>query len=203
MTSWFSAALSVIDTVQRTFGERVIYISEGSSEYAQGQVIFTGQPGAQVRINTRLKDDDGNSFLTLETRSIPTIGDAEVLVLVRAEKRGAAYNKLPGSSLKTIGIIRGIDQDAQVSLTGLSGGEDSRREIVGSFDDRYVEVNLNAGVDAASSQPMILVKGSDLIGPPSENDLIEIRGSKYRITSIQSDSLGAYKLFLNKKESGA
>lgn len=128
--------------------------------YASGDVIFTGDNGSFIPINTKVIRDDSVVFLTTVDASI---SGGTVTVNVEAEEAGESGNTDAGIFLTLLTPILGVDDTAEVD-TGLDGGIDEETDTnlrerilnriktppAGGADHDYInESRAVAGVDNA------------------------------------------------------
>lgn len=90
---------------------------------ASGEVVATGNAGAQVLANTLLRGQNGLDYAVMETVSI----NGATSVSVRCATKGAAGNLVAGQELTLIDPAPGVNSAMAVGAAGLSGGADDEQ----------------------------------------------------------------------------
>jgi hypothetical protein len=71
-------------------------------------------------------------------------------------------------------------------------------QIGGVFQASYVGLDPETGVEVRSTQPVLLVDGSELPFAPRQNDQVTARGVTYRVRDPQPDGHGGWLLMLHR-----
>ncbi len=79
-----------------------------------------------------------------------------------------------------------------------SGG--GSEEIYGIFDENFLAVDADTGLEVQSLQPNLNIKLSDLASLPAKGDEVEVRNTRYRVLQSQKDSEGGAVLILQEAE---
>jgi hypothetical protein len=71
--------------------------------------------------------------------------------------------------------------------------------LLGVFDEAYQGVDPNTQTVISSTQPILLVRLSDLAAPAAKGDRVTVRGTRtFTVTKTEPDGRGGTLLFLHK-----
>lgn len=124
---------------------KYIAISPRLPEHATGAVLFTGEPGATIPVESRVSTQQEVWFETTEPAEVGAEGT--VLVPVRAVEPGPSGNVPTGAITELVEIIPGIDSVTNPEMT--RGGR--RAETDAEFYARYKLSVSRTGASTANS----------------------------------------------------
>jgi hypothetical protein len=75
-------------------------------------------------------------------------------------------------------------------------------ELRGVFEASHVMLDPETGVQVRSPQPVLLVNRDDLPWNPRQGDVVDARGTTYRVRDPQHDGHGGWLLMLHKNTTG-
>lgn len=87
---------------------------------------------------------------------------------------------------------------SEVEYRPASGGA---VELTAVFDEAYLTVQIQDGVEIASSRPVLDVRLADLDAAPAPDDELTVDGRNWRVVEIDADGRGAAKLWLHRVSS--
>lgn len=66
------------------------------------------------------------------------------------------------------------------------------------FDDPHTSQNVGAMAEFNSLKPQFMIQQTKLKKPISKNDMVTVRGVKYKVDDYQADGVGVMTLFLRR-----
>lgn len=94
--------------------------------FASGEIVVTGVEGAEIPSETEWEGENGIAY---QSTSGVVIGESgEATVEVSADEAGAEGNLSGGSKMELVQPLDGVDNEAEVSEGGITGGSDEESE---------------------------------------------------------------------------
>lgn len=93
-----------------------------AATFATGSIVCTGQNGAVIPAGSIVQNSNGNQFVT---DADGTIVNETVTIAVTAQEPGKAANTEAGEVITFVSTIDGVESEAEVSGTGITGGTDT------------------------------------------------------------------------------
>lgn len=93
-----------------------------------------------------------------------------------------------------------VDEDefaVEATYTAVGGSSSSTVNVI--FDNAFLELDVGSQVGAATVQPMIECRSSDLTNGGKQGDTFVIDGVTYKARIIQPDGTGMTKIALEKQ----
>lgn len=133
---WTSKQLFVVDADRDSLVRQAApyQLFPKPATFATGTIEATGTNGTDIPAETAFRRNDGAEFLTTADA---TISGGAANLSVQAKKAGAAGNTDAGAILTIETPIAGLDADATVDSSGLTGGGDA--ETTEEFRTRLIQ----------------------------------------------------------------
>ncbi len=127
------------DTAETGYLERkarIVGLQREAGAAAAGNVVFAGQPGAAIAAGVAVQTSNGSAVYTVSTAGVIGAGGT-VSLPVLASAPGSAGNALAGALMVLVNAIAGVNAQATVDVSGITGGTDQESDA--SLRTRYLQ----------------------------------------------------------------